>query len=480
MKIYRNIRIIFCAILIASVLLIPFTNVLAEDGDEPSASVYQETSDNELSDDTTGDSQYELLNEQLEDAPAVNGNGYLLYDALSDTVLLGENIDLPMEPASTTKVMTVLLAIETLNLEDIVTITPAMYESVPAGYVVLGMTDGEEFTVEDLINAALLESCNDAALALGVYMGGTEVQFCQQMNDRAAELGCTNTHFTSAYGYSDPNNTISPHDMALILEQAVTYEKFCSISTASSYTISATNKYGDARVLTNTNKFICTQNYSYDYYIAGKTGYTDSAGNTIVAAANKNGRILIGVIFGASDANIRYENLIDLFNYGYTKFTTMAIDDSDFSPTYNNTKEQIEQLLVNTNLQISDFEMHLEDYHTTTTERASSGYSAVVELVDVIIDTSTEFQSFDIPLYRRYSDGKSYNVGYIHLEISVKDKVVPITPEKHSIWNGIKKVLITIVVITGLLFVLIVAVLVFRNRNIKRKEKEFRNKSKML
>ena len=179
----------------------------------------------------------------MEDAPAVNGNGYLLYDALSDTVLLGENIDVPMEPASTTKVMTVLLAIETLNLEDIVTITPAMYESVPAGYVVLGMTDGEEFTVEDLINAALLESCNDAALALGVYMGGTEVQFCQQMNDRAAELGCTNTHFTSAYGYSDPNNTISPHDMALILEQAVTYEKFCSISTASSYTISATNKF---------------------------------------------------------------------------------------------------------------------------------------------------------------------------------------------------------------------------------------------
>ena len=490
MKSDKIIRFIICLTIVFSIGLNSSILVSAETVPEEETSAETtfesvEPSDSAIITDTCDDelsyTNFSVLDEECPDAPAVNGNGYILYDSLSKTVLLGDNIDVPMEPASTTKIVTVMIALETLQLEEVITVTPEMYESVPAGYVVLGITEGEEFTVEDLINAAMLESCNDAALALGVYMGGgSEAAFCEIMNRRCEELGCTGTHFTSCYGYSDPNNVIPVLDMALVMEQAVSYEKFCSISSSSSYTIKPTNKYGDTRVLTNTNKFICTQNYSYEYYIAGKTGYTDSAMNTIVAAANKNGRILIGVIFGATDSNIRYQNLIELFNYGYTNFTTVAIDDSDFSATYNSTQDQIEQLLVTTNLSISRFDMVLSDYHTTTTVRAQSGYSAVVELSDVIIDTSLEYQAFEIPLYRKYNDGKSYQVGVIYLEVSVKDKIVPITPEKHSIWNGIKSILVTVVTVSGLCLIIVIALLFYRRKNIKRKERKFNNKSKML
>lgn len=422
------------------------------------------------------------LDESFPDSPEINGKAYVLYDSQSQTFLLGDNVDLPLEPASTTKIMTVLLAIENLKMSDIVTITPSMFSGIPDDYVKLGMTEGEEFTVEDLINAALLKSCNDASLALAIHMGGTEKDFCKMMNARAKELGCTNTNFTTAYGYADPNNLISVHDMCLILEKCISYPVFTEISTSTQYEIGSTNKYSDSRVITNANRFISTQQYAYDYYIGGKTGYTDTAGNTIVAAARKNGRTLIGAIFGSDNSETRYSDLKSLFEYGYERFTTVPIDRNEYEAFMDDTKLQIQKVLVDTDLEITSFDMELVEYHTTTTTRALTGSTVFIELSHVLINSSETFQEFDIPLYRKYNDGVSYEVGQIHLVVEAKERSISITPEKNASKNlgTFKSILITIMAVCGLGLVLIIALFTYRKKNIQRKEREFRNKSKML
>lgn len=431
---------------------------------------------------TLDEHKRDFLDVDFSDAPEVNGKAYVVFDAQSQTYLLGENVDLPLEPASTTKIMTCLLAIENLKMTDIVVVTPSMYSSIPDDYVKLGMTEGEEFTVEDLVNAALLKSCNDASLALAIHMAGTEAEFCKMMNARAKELGCTNTNFTTAYGFADPSNVISVSDMGLILEKCVSYPIFTEISTSTQYEISSTNKYSDTRVITNANRFISTQTYAYDYYIGGKTGYTDTAGNTIVAAASKNGRTLIGVIFGSDNSETRYSDLINLFDYCFSKFTTVAIDESEFDPFIDDITMRIQEVIVDTDLEVTAFDMNLVDYHTTTTARALTGNTVVIDIGDVIFDGNAAHQEFEIPLYRKYNDGVTYEVGTIHLEVDAKERSISITPEKNTSKNlgTVKNITITIMAICLLGAVAIIAIFIFRHKSLKRKEAEFMNKSKML
>lgn len=464
-----------CALLTISILLsIPFSNVRAEG--EETAPTPTPTSDLI----TQEDMQTALLSEQPTDRPEVNGQAFALYDATSNSYILGENIDTPMEPASTTKVMTVLMAFENLPMDQIITITPNMYESIPDDYVKLGLVEGEEISVQDLIYASLLVSANDACLSLAIAMGGTEAEFCNMMNNKAQEIGCTNTTFTTAYGFADPSNLTTAHDMALILNCAISLQGFSDISTTLQYTIGPTNKYDDSRTITNANRFVSTQQYSYEYYVGGKTGFTDTAGHTIVAAATKNGRTLIGVILGSSDSETRYANLISMFDYCFQNYVTTPIDDSEFSGIYSDTIARIQELIVDYNIVVTEQSIDVIDYITTTTARSSIGSTNKVELSNIIIDPNSEDQEFNIPLYRTYADNRSYIIGYIHVRITSKDKVIEVTPDKKTIWGTLKDILITVIVIVGLGLILIAALLFFRKKNMKRHENEFRNRSKML
>ena len=192
---------------------------------------------------TANERKTDLLNEEHEDAPKVNAASYILFDANSGTILLGKDYDVQKEPASMTKVMTILLAFERLNETETVKITPEMAEAmkkIPKSYVKLGLQEGEEISVKDLIYAAVLKSANDASLALAMYMGGTEHDFCDIMNQKASEIGCLNTHFSSAYGLSTPDNVTTPYDMALILNEAVSTTRYPEIAKTLNYTINAT------------------------------------------------------------------------------------------------------------------------------------------------------------------------------------------------------------------------------------------------
>ncbi|MCR4688468.1 MAG: D-alanyl-D-alanine carboxypeptidase [Saccharofermentans sp.] len=424
----------------------------------------------------------DLLSEPAEGAPEVSASTYILLDADSGSILRGVDYNVQKEPASMTKVMTVLLALERLEMTEVVTITPAMAESfasITEDYVKLGLQEGEEMTVKDLVYAAVLKSANDASLALGMYMGGTEQAFCNIMNEKASDIGCLNTHFSSAYGLSTPDNVTTAYDMALILNEAVTNTNYTEIARTYSYTIAATNKYSDTRELTNANRFISTTEYGYDYYIGGKTGFTDTAGYTLCAAAKKDGRTLIGVVFNAADSAIRYADLIHLFDYGYSNYTTVQVSEEEFLPLIDDTRGQLESLLANTTLYIKDQTISMSQYVTTTSVRAQLGSSNSIDLSQVVIDTSADSQTINIPLCKCYQD-KQYIVGSLSVRIEQKSAVVEITPEKNTELTTVRGVLISFAVISGLILILIIALIIFRHQVLKRRRIEENKPSNML
>ena len=263
-------------------------------------------------------------------APPVDGTAYALYDSQTETFLLGKELNTPLSPASITKVMTVLLAMELLSPEQTITVTREMYEGIPEDYSKLFIVEGEVITVEDALYASLLISANDAAQALALTLAPTEAEFAQMMNERALALGCTNTHFTNSYGFADPNHLTSAHDMILILNEALKNDLYRKISTSTGYVIPATNKKNETRALGNSNRYISNDSLIYNSYIGGKTGFTDLSGYTLVAGAEKDGRRLVGTIFGASSSPGRYENLRSLFEYGFEKYSIKMLEESQF------------------------------------------------------------------------------------------------------------------------------------------------------
>ena len=424
----------------------------------------------------------DLLSENPEDAPTVSADAYILYDANSGTILRGNNYDVQKEPASMTKVMTILLALEKLEMTDIVTITPEMAAAmaeIPGDYVRFGLQEGEEITVKDLIYAAELISANDCCLALGMYMGGTEAEFCAMMNEKAAELGCKNTNFTSAFGYADPENLTTAYDLSLILYEAVANTDFTEISKTYSYTVAPTNKYSDSRELTNANRFIKDSSFAYDYYVGGKTGFTDTAGFTLCASACKDGRYLVGVVFNAEDSEVRYRDLVSLFEYGFSHYTTVAVSEEEFSSLIDEARLQLDDLLADTNLYVESQTCAMSSYVTTTTDRAQLGSSDKVDLSQVLVDSSASEQTINIPLCKCYSD-KTYIVGSLNIEITQKGSVVEITPEKGTGLKSFRNILITFAAASGLILVVIIALLIFRRKIIQRRREQSGQRSQML
>ncbi len=448
------------------------------------AGVFADTADDDPNDGivTKYERKTDLLNETHEDAPVISADSYILYDADSGSILLGNDYDVQKEPASMTKVMTVLLALERLEMNEVVTITHEMYievDKITDDYVKVPFNEGEEITVQDLVYAAVLKSANDAALILGMYMGGTESAFCEIMNAKAAEIGCLNTHFSSAYGLSTPDNITTPYDMALILNEAVSNTKYTEISTTLNYTINATNKYSSERNITNGNKFVKTTEYAYEYYIGGKTGFTNTAGYTLCAAAKKNNRTLVGCVFNAADQKIRYKDLVKLFDYGYSTFTTVEITESEFTPLIDEASTQMSDLLSDTNLYISDQRVVLDHYITTTSARAQLGSTNRLDLSDAMIDPSAEQQTLEIPLCKVYSD-KTYLIGTMVVEIEKKAGVIEINPEKKTNLSNVRNILITFAVLSGLILLLVIVLLIFRARIIKNRRDEATRRANML
>ncbi len=259
-------------------------------------------------------------------APEVAADCAILMDAETGAVLYSKNPDQQMYPASITKIMTCLLALENSSLDDTVVFSyDAVYKNETDSSHIARDVD-EEMTMEETLYAVMLESANECAYAVAEHVGGGDYQtFIDMMNERAAELGCTNTHFNNANGLPDEEHVTTARDMALISREAIKNSEFRKIVGTTFYTIPPTNKHDENTYLNNHNKMINDYKgaeHLYEYCIGGKTGYTEAAGNTFVGFAEKDDKLLIGVVLRSSSM---YDDCEAMFEYGFNNFSMYNI-----------------------------------------------------------------------------------------------------------------------------------------------------------
>ncbi|HUM82681.1 MAG TPA: D-alanyl-D-alanine carboxypeptidase family protein [Lachnospiraceae bacterium] len=254
-----------------------------------------------------------------------------LMDADTGTILYNKSMDAQMYPASVTKIMTCLLALEKGNLSDQVTMTSTGTAYVASGSSNLSTKVGEVFTLEQLLYGTMLKSANDMATQVGEYIGGGSLDnFIQMMNDRAASLGCTNTHFSNACGMPDNTHYTSAHDLALIAQAALKIDEFRTIVGTGQYTIPATNMSA-ARTITSHNPLLVSPDYIYPGIIGGKTGNTNAAESTLAEFAERNGMTLIAITLHAADGSYVAKDCTDLLNYGFNSFKDVTVGKADYT-----------------------------------------------------------------------------------------------------------------------------------------------------
>jgi len=264
-------------------------------------------------------------------APSVNAESAVLMDLSSGAVLYEKNAHKPQYPASITKIMTTLLAIENCSMGEIVTFSHDAVFGIEMGSSHIGIDEGEKLTVEQSLYAIMLASANEVSWGVGEHIAGTLSDFADMMNARAKELGCLNTHFVNANGLHHDDHYTTAYDMALISREAMQYETFRKITATKRYTIPPTNKHDIDNIFLNHHQMLMGNNYpqyKYEYCIGGKTGYTSKAGSTLVTFAKKGDMELVCVVMranGAASPENEYTDSTGLFNWAFENFTQYDI-----------------------------------------------------------------------------------------------------------------------------------------------------------
>lgn len=247
--------------------------------------------------------------------PEVAAEGAVLLNAATGEVLYGKNQDQQFYPASITKVMTALVVLEHCNLNDTVTFSETATTNLESGAVALGVSAGDQLTVEQSLYGLLLKSANEIGNGLAEHVSGSVSAFADLMNAKAKELGCKNTHFVNPHGLNNENHKTTPYDMALILRAAVANDTFRKIDTTTSYEFPAI-KNAAAHTITMGHKMMYkTDSRYYEGIIGGKTGYTSKAGNTLVTAVERDGVRLIAVVMKAKGTH--YTDTKAMLDYGF-------------------------------------------------------------------------------------------------------------------------------------------------------------------
>ena len=246
--------------------------------------------------------------------PEVKALGAVLMEAESGRVLWEKNAEAPLPNASTTKIMTCLIALESGMLDDTVTVSP---NAASKPETRMGLSAGEKIKLRDLLYPMMLESANDAAVAVAEHIAGSEEEFCDMMDERALEIGAMDTDFETANGLDRDGHHSTAMDMARITAYALENEDFREIISAPSATVKS-----DRRTYTVANKDRLLK--EYDGAIGVKTGFTGLAGQCFVGAAERDGMTLISVVlgsgWGSSGKERKWIDTKNLLNYGFENF----------------------------------------------------------------------------------------------------------------------------------------------------------------
>ncbi len=265
----------------------------------------------------------------------LSADSAILIDASTGTILYEKNKDKKQYPASITKLMTVLLALENGNLEDTMTFSEEAVFGIERNSSHIAIDVGEQITLLQGLYAIMLQSANEVSLGVAEYIDGSKEAFAARMNSRAHELGCLNTNFVNPNGLHDDNHYTTAYDMALIARELLKFDFFRELMATTYYEIPPTNKQSETRYLYGQHKMI-NQNtqYYYEGCEGGKTGFTNEALNTLVTYAKKGDTELIAVVLHDAGAGTYVDTKI-LFDYGFDHFETIKAFSAD---TYSDDK----------------------------------------------------------------------------------------------------------------------------------------------
>lgn len=349
MKKYRFLSLLLTIWMLLSLPCLP---ALAADGGTETEAETAAPTEVAWADDPTG-----YRENLLADAPE--------YEALCDTALLLElnsgivvyakNAESTVYPASLTKIMTCMLAIQYAgkDLDKMITVSDTALAGIAEAGGEVRLQAGERLTLRDVLYYLMVSSTNEAGNVIAEYVAADIPSFVSLMNKTAKELGCTGTNYTNTHGLHDPNHYTTARDLSIITRKALTYDLFREICATPEYTVPATN-LSDARKLTSTNylilndgnRYLADNGNYYTYYLEEatgvKTGYTSAAGRCVISRASDDNMDLLCIIMGAqtrmmSDGSVRYDNFVEakkLFNYGFSNFAYAKVAAAGIEPMF--------------------------------------------------------------------------------------------------------------------------------------------------
>lgn len=275
------------------------------------------------------------------EGPAIGAESAILMEMNTHTVLYAKNINEKMFPASTTKILTCLLAAQNCDLNDKVTFSKAAVYEVPRDGSNMGIDEGEIITLEQAMYGVLVGSANEAASAVGEHVAAclgkepTANAFATIMNEKAKELGCKNTHFVNANGLYDDNHYTTAYDLALIGCEFFNNEILCKMSSTPNYNIPPTSTQPDDIWVNSKNKLLKGRELAYPYLLGSKTGFVSQSRQTLVSGAEKDGMKLVCVVF-KEETPYQFEDTVKLFQYGFENFKKLMVDDYETKYSIDN------------------------------------------------------------------------------------------------------------------------------------------------
>lgn len=376
MREYRN-RIcsaVLAAVCVIGTALIPSRAVHAEDVVDPIAVQKQAAYD--AVPETNG-------LENWPQGPHVYANSAIVMEMNSGAILYGKKINDKHYPASITKLLTALVALENADPDDEVYFSEDSVSFLEYGDASIGMRPGEIFSMNDALYGMLLASANEVSYAIaesvGKKMGGGFETFIQKMNERCEELGCTGSHWTNANGLHDENHYTTAHDMALIGSAVYQFDKFREVTQTLNYTIPPTNLVNESRTFQQNHKMLWVgAHYSYDYCTGGKTGYTDQAKTTLVTMADNADMQLVAVVL--EDQGDVYVDTRAMFDYVYANFSKVFLNEHDKPDGVRKFKTEDAYVVLPKGIDVSSLE-----HEITITDRQNAAGKLLIAVVLLVI-----------------------------------------------------------------------------------------------
>lgn len=268
--------------------------------------------------------------------PSPTAEAVILIDANTGNVLFEKNSEKVMYPASTTKIMTALVALDAvkngeISLDQPLTLSQAAYDSLDIDGSSIALKVGESMTLEGLLQGLLIASGNDAAMVIAEGVGGTAEEFVMRMNEKAKALGLENTSFVNPHGLHHKDHHTTAKDMAKLARAAMQNPTFAGIVECAHIYLPATNM-SDKRYFINTNNLVSLMRYPYYYYDKAtgiKTGSTSEAGYCLVSSAEDKGKSVISVVFNAEDIAVSHNESKEILQYGLTAFSLRTLAKRD-------------------------------------------------------------------------------------------------------------------------------------------------------